>query len=135
MSLLRKIGDVALNAARRVSSYESVRRRVKNFVNWVTGYVEPTQIGQVLDEVKEHVRRNYPPKQQFEMKKSASALKKFATQYVIEGREGGVRPKKTVVWQVVRMNIHLVTVWLESGLATPYAIQSFKNGDLSFVSC
>ena len=65
MSLLRKIGDVALNAARRVTSYvipESVRRGVNNFVNWVTGYVEPTQIGQVLDKVKEHVRRNYPPK-------------------------------------------------------------------------
>ena len=91
MSLLRKIGDVALNTARRVTSYvipESERRGVNNFVNWITGYVEPTQIGQVLDEVKEHVRRNYPPKQPFEMKKSASALKKFATQYVIEGREG-----------------------------------------------
>ena len=74
MSFFRRIGNAALSAATNVVSGvasgtrrlvsavvpEAVQRRVNTFTDWVTSYVAPTQINQVLDEITEHVRRNYP---------------------------------------------------------------------------
>ena len=83
------------SGARRLASNitDSVRRRVTDFGNWLTGYVGPDQTSQVLREVAEHVRENYPPQQPFEVRESASALNDFARVYTINGREGiDVRP-------------------------------------------
>ena len=50
-------------------------------------------MSQVLREVAEHVRENYPPQQTFKVRESESALNEFARVYTINGREGiGVRP-------------------------------------------
>ena len=43
---------------------------------------------QVLREVAEHVRENYPPQQPFEVRESESALSDFARVYTVDGREG-----------------------------------------------
>ena len=78
------------SGARRLASNmtNSVRRRVTDFGNWLTGYVGPDQTSRVLREVAEHVRENYPPQQPFEVRESASALRNFARVYTINGREG-----------------------------------------------
>ena len=78
------------SGVRRLASNvrDSVRRRVTDFGNWLTGYVGPDQTSQVLREVAEHVRENYPPQQPFEVIESASALREFARVYTINGREG-----------------------------------------------
>ena len=78
------------SGARRLASNmaNSVRRRVTDFGNWLTGYVGPDQTSQVLREVAEHVRENYPPQQPFEVREGASALRNFARMYTINGREG-----------------------------------------------
>ena len=78
------------SGARRLASNmtDSVRRRVTDFGNWLTGYVGPDQTSRVLREVAEHVRENYPPQQPFEVRESASALRNFARVYTINGREG-----------------------------------------------
>ena len=78
------------SGARRLASNmaNSVRRRVTDFGNWLTGYVGPDQTSQVLREVVEHVRENYPPQQPFEVREGASALRNFARMYTINGREG-----------------------------------------------
>ena len=92
------------SGARRLASNttDSVRRRVTDFGNWLTGYVGPDQTSQVLREVAEHVRENYPPQQLFEVRESESALNDFSRVYIINGREGiDVRP----FLQSVRRNI------------------------------
>ena len=92
------------SGARRLASNitDSVRRRVTNFGNWLTGYVGPDQTSQVLREVVEHVRENYLPQQTFEVRESESALNEFARVYTVNGREGiDVRP----FLQSVRENI------------------------------
>ena len=92
------------SGARRLASNitGSVRRRVTDFGNWLTGYVGPDQTSQVLREVAEHVIENYPPQQTFEVRESESALSKFARVYTVNGREGiDVRP----FLQSVRGNI------------------------------
>ena len=78
------------SGARRLASNitDSVRRRVTDFGNWLTGYVGPGQTSQVLREVAEHVRENYPPQQPFEVRESASSLRNFARVHTINGREG-----------------------------------------------
>ena len=78
------------SGARRLATNmaNSVRRRVTDFGNWLTGYVGPDQTSQVLREVAEHVRENYPPQQPFEVREGASALRNFARMYTINGREG-----------------------------------------------
>ena len=78
------------SGARRLASNmtNSVRRRVTDFGNWLTGYVGPDQTSRVLREVAEHVRENYPPQEPFEVRESASALRNFARVYTINGREG-----------------------------------------------
>ena len=83
------------SGARRLASniMDSVRRRVTDFGNWLTNYVGPDQTSQVLREVAEHVRENYPPQQPFEVRESASAVNNFARVHTINGREGiDVRP-------------------------------------------
>ena len=78
------------SGARRLATNmaNSVRRRVTDFGNWLTGYVGPDQTSRVLREVAEHVRENYPPQQPFEVREGASALRNFARMYTINGREG-----------------------------------------------
>ena len=78
------------SGARRLATNmaNSVRRRVTNFGNWLTGYVGPDQTSRVLREVAEHIRENYPPQQPFEVREGASALRNFARMYTINGREG-----------------------------------------------
>ena len=78
------------SGARRLASNmaNSVRRRVTDFGNWLTGYVGPDQTSQVLREVAEHVRENYPLQQPFEVREGASALRNFVRMYTINGREG-----------------------------------------------
>ena len=66
----------------------SVRRRVTDFGNWLTGYVGLDQTSRVLRQVAEHVRENYPPQQPFEVREGLSALRNFARMYTINGREG-----------------------------------------------
>ena len=83
------------SGARRLASNitDSFRRRVTDFGNWLTGYVGPDQTSQVLREVAEHVRENYPPQRTFEVRESESALREFARVYTVNGREGiDVRP-------------------------------------------
>ena len=83
------------SGARRLASniMDSVRRRVTDFGNWLTNYVRPDQTSQVLREVAEHVRENYPPQQPFEVRESASAVNNFARVHTINGKEGiDVRP-------------------------------------------
>ena len=78
------------SGARRLASNitDSVRRRVTDFGNWLTGYVGPDQTSQVLREVAEHVRENYPSQQPFEVRESESALNDFSRVYIVNGREG-----------------------------------------------
>ena len=81
----------ALSGARRLASNiipESVQRRITDFGNWLTGYVGPDQTPQVLNEIVEYVRTNYPPRQPFEVRESNSALRNFARVYTIDGIEG-----------------------------------------------
>ena len=66
-----------LSGARRLASSvipESVQsctqRRVTDFGNWLTGHVGPEQTSQVLNEIVEHVRTNYPQRQSFEVGES-----------------------------------------------------------------
>ena len=90
MSWFNRLTSNVLSGARRLASNitDSVRRRVTNFGNWLTGYVGPEQTSQVLREVAEHVRENYPPQQPFEVRESESALNDFARVYTVNGREG-----------------------------------------------
>ena len=90
MSLFNRLTSNVLSRARRLASNitESVRRRVTDFGNWITGYVGPGQTLQVLREIAEHVRANYPPRQPLEVRESNSALREFARVYTIDGIEG-----------------------------------------------
>ena len=94
MSLFNRINRLTSNVlseARQLASSvipESVRRRVTDFGNWVTGYVGPEQTPQVLNEIVEHVRSNYPPIQPFEVRESNSTLRNFARVYTVDGMEG-----------------------------------------------
>ena len=56
--------------------------------NLLINRVRPDQRLQALDEIVERVRRNYPPRQSFEVRESNSALRNFARVYTIEGIEG-----------------------------------------------
>ena len=65
-----------------------MQRSITDFGNWLTGRVGPDQTTQVLNEIVEHVRANYPPRQSFEVRESNSALRNFARVYTIDGIEG-----------------------------------------------
>ena len=90
-SATSRLASNALSGARRLASNiipESVQRRITDFGNWLTDRVGPEQTPQVLNEIVEHVRRNYPPRQSFEVRESNSALRNFARVYTIDGIEG-----------------------------------------------
>ena len=65
-----------------------MQRGITDFGNWLTGRVEPEQIPQVLDEITEHVKTNYPPRQPFEVREGNSALRNFARVHNVDGIEG-----------------------------------------------
>ena len=65
-----------------------MQRRITNFGNWLTGRVGPEQTPQVLNEIVEHVRTNYPPRQSFEVRESNYSLRNFTRVYTIDGIEG-----------------------------------------------
>ena len=98
MSWLNRIRSTAsraasnvLSGARRLASSvipESVQRRLTDLRNWITGYVEPEQTSPVLNEIVEHVRMNYPPRESFQVRESNSALRNFPRVYTIDGIEG-----------------------------------------------
>ena len=54
----------------------------------VTGYVGPEQTPQVLNEIVEHVRANYAPRQSIEIGECDSALREFTRVYTINAIEG-----------------------------------------------
>ena len=89
-SATNRLTSDALSGARRLASNitESVRRRVTDFGNWVTGYVGPEQTPQVLREIAEHVRASYPPSPTLVVRESNSAFRDFARVYTIDGIEG-----------------------------------------------
>ena len=89
MNTLKRIGNAALDAARSTLNYitpNSVKNKVKGFTSWIRDYVDPTNLVQVLNEVKEHVKKTYRRKPLTAIE-NASALRKFTTQYTIEGRD------------------------------------------------
>ena len=86
MSLFNRLTSGARRLASNIT--ESVRRRVTDFGNWINGYVGPEQTPQVLREIVEHVRSNYPPRQSFQVRESNSALRNFARVYTIDGMTG-----------------------------------------------
>ena len=90
-SATSRLTSNALSGARRLASNiipESVQRRITDFGNWLTGHVGPDQTPQVLNEIVEHFRTNYPPRQPFEVRESNSALRNFGKVYTIDGIEG-----------------------------------------------
>ena len=67
---------------------QSVQRGLTDLGNLLINRVRPDQRLQALDEIVEHVRSNYPPRQPFEVRESDSALREFARVYTFDGREG-----------------------------------------------
>ena len=86
----RRLASNTLSGARRLASNitESAQRSITDFGNWLTGRVGTEQTPQVLNEITEHVRTNYPPRQSFEVREGNSALRNFARGYTVDGREG-----------------------------------------------
>ena len=89
MSWFNRLTSNVLSGARRLASNitDAARRRVTNFGNWLTSYVGPEQTSQVLREVVEHVRENYPPWRPIKVREGDSALRNFARVYTIDGME------------------------------------------------
>ena len=90
-SATSRLASNTLSGARRLASNiipESVQRRITDFGNWLTGRIGPDETPQVLNEIVEHVRANYPPRQPFEVRESNSTLRNFAKVYSIDGIEG-----------------------------------------------
>ena len=91
-SATSRLASNTLSGARRLASNiipESVQRRITtDFGNWLTGRIGPDETPQVLNEIVEHVRANYPPRQPFEVRESNSGLRNFAKVYTIDGIEG-----------------------------------------------
>ena len=85
-STASRVASNVLSGARRLALSvipEPVQGKVTEFGNWLTGRVGPKQTPQVLNEIVEHVRTNYPPRQSFEVRESNSALRNFARVYVL----------------------------------------------------
>ncbi|WAR05653.1 hypothetical protein MAR_021022 [Mya arenaria] len=85
MDMFKRISYTALNAVLSVTpqfikhaatrvTLQFIKNKATQFIEWVSDYVEPQTFSQTLDEIKEHERR--------------SALRRFTTQYEIEGRRG-----------------------------------------------
>ena len=89
-SATSRLASNTLSGARRLASNirESVQRSITDFGNWLSSRVGPEQTPQVLNEIVEHVRTNYPPRQSFEVRDSNSALRNFTRVYTVDGIEG-----------------------------------------------
>ena len=90
-NITSRLATNTLSGARRLASNiipESVQRRMTDFGNWLTRHVGPDQTPQVLDEITESIRTNYPPRQPFEVREGNSALRNFARVYTVDGIEG-----------------------------------------------
>ena len=91
LSGARRLATDTLSGARRLATNiipESAQRRITDFGNWLTCRVGLDQTPQVLDEITEHVRTNYPRRQSFEVRESNSALRNFARVHTVDGIEG-----------------------------------------------
>ena len=90
LSGARRLASDTLSGAMRLASNvipESVQRRITDFGNWLTDRVGPDQTPQVLNEIVQHVRTNYPPRQPFEVREGNSALRNFTRVYTVDGIE------------------------------------------------
>ena len=89
-SATSRLASNTLSGARRLASNitESVQRGLMDLGNLLISRVRPDQRLQALNEIVEHVRTNYPPRQSFEVRESNSALRNFSRVYTIEGIEG-----------------------------------------------
>ncbi|WAR12147.1 hypothetical protein MAR_026327 [Mya arenaria] len=87
MDMFKRIGNTALNAVLSVTP-QFIKKKAAQFTEWLSDYVEPQTFSQTLDEIKEHVKKTYKKVKPFEVKESRSALRRFTTQYEIEGRSG-----------------------------------------------
>ena len=67
---------------------QSVQRGLMDLGNLLINRVRPDQRLHALDEIVEHVRANYPPRQPFEVRESDSALRNFARVYTVDGMVG-----------------------------------------------
>ena len=88
LSGAKRLASYTLSGAWRLASNvipESVQRRITDFGNWLTDRVGPEQTPQLLNEIVEHVRTNYPPRQPFEVREGISALRNFTRVYTIDG--------------------------------------------------
>ena len=87
MSFFNRIRNTASRLASSIIP-QSVQRGLVDLGNLLINRVRPDQRLQALDEIVERVRRNYPPRQPFEVRESNSALRNFTRVYTIEGIEG-----------------------------------------------
>ena len=66
-------------------------RKIKDFGNWLLDYIPPKSkvVDQALEMLKNLIRKLYNKREiLFELKELKSALKKFAIQYRIDGKDG-----------------------------------------------
>ena len=84
MSFFNRIRNTASRLASSIIP-QSVQRRLVDLGNLLINRVRPDQRLQALDENVERVRRNYPPRQPFEVRESNSALRNFARVYTVDG--------------------------------------------------
>ena len=96
-STARQAAPNVLSGARRLASAvitESIQIRFTDFLNWLTAYAGSERAPQVLNEIVEHVRQNYPPIENyprrplFDIRETASTLTKFTRVYTIGGKDG-----------------------------------------------
>ena len=87
MSFFNRIRNTASRLASSIIP-QSVQRGLVDLGNLLINRVRPDQRLQALDEIVEHVRTNYPPRQPFEVRESNYALRNFTRVYTIEGIEG-----------------------------------------------
>ena len=87
MSWFNRIRNTASRLASSIIP-QSVQRGLMDLGNLLISHVGPDQKLQALNEIVEHVRTNYPPRQLFEARESDSALRGFARVYTIEAING-----------------------------------------------
>ena len=87
MSWFNRIRNVTNRLASSIIP-QSVRKGLTDLGNLLINRVRPDQRLQALDEIVEHVRANYPPRQSIEVRESDSALRNFARVYTVDGMGG-----------------------------------------------
>ena len=65
MNVFKRIGKAALDAASYITP-NIVKSKIKTFTNWIRDYVDPSDLTQVLDEVKEYVKNSYKKEEFFD---------------------------------------------------------------------